>query len=88
MSKFAELIQKIHGSETGLFFHDIASFTDGVSVSKKGIASMRVRISCDAIGAKHDARSFLPPYDNGNSLIPLLVFVDEKQLAEFVDRLP
>lgn len=88
--KFATLVSHVHGEKTGLFFHDLCDFFgSSLKISKGGIATVPVKIPVKDLGGKtNDLRALLYPTCHENDLVPMLVFVDKKALAAWIETLP
>lgn len=82
-----KVIERVHGSKTGMYFHDLMEFSSGVRVTKSGHGVMSLKIPVKELGsATNDVRAFLPPEMYDNALVPLLVFVDPKQLEVYLSN--
>lgn len=80
--KFEQLIRKQHGSGTGLYFADMSQFVNGdVKLMKSGNVKLTIELPAGQLGSPmNDVRSVLAPHCYQNDLVPMVVFVDPKQL--------
>jgi len=82
--QFLKVVDLLPGEDRGVYFHNIRRFVNGKVTTRKRTVKMTIELSLDELGARPDAdlRDVFLPHAAGNTLVPMIVFVDPKMFLE------